>query len=369
MDAYYLFPVQGTGLWKSDGRLDAFRPKYIELLDAIHDPTLKTGVPRVHVHSDPSVIWKNKSGGLALYAFKDIETRIAAEIAKYPDVVAVGNERTAREELKRLSSLNTKVKDLLDKIGGDDKHIDEVLDIRPAPLLNRHGTNTTDFTAADTTAWSAVTNGLTKTNLSGTDGKTTYDVLTNQGQAVATSGGGFYNVVDVHGQQAESAVDQLVTFTHVSGESGIEISIIGRQITSALDDFYMLENVNQSGNDTRLFRFNGGIATEKDTDTKAKIAASREFEIDISGSGATVTIEGRVWATSGSRPGTADITVNDADATRLTAAGYGGVYVKSERGAATIVIDDVAWTNNDVGGGGLSIPIAAYHYRHHLRSM
>lgn len=116
---------------------------------------------------------------------------------------------------------------------------------------------------------------------------------------------------------------------------------------SANLDAYLLEVTVATGSDTWvLWRFNNASAASIATLTATEVAVGDQIGLEVTGTGATVTLNAYHKPSAGSW--TLVGTHGDSDASRITSAGYIGIET-----AATL------WYLDDFGGGEVVVPPAA----------
>jgi hypothetical protein len=339
---FYAVPKGGTGAFD-----DPIRASYIYDLEVMAKP--RGGLSYQRVFDDP-VTPNSASGQVVIRVTSDV-ARVFTDLEASSGVSLLGDTPEGARTAIR-GSLDLK----LQRISADypeDTELDRILRPRTEPLKKPRGTNTTDFTDNDGTLWSALSNHpLTKVHISGTDGRSTFDVLSNEGQAVGDTAGGSYSSHDIWHQTSESAEDQTVTLVNSEGatNSGVrnEVELVARVVTDDTDTFFRFTNIAQGGNDTRLHEYVDGVANELASVAVNLVGPPRTLKMVIATSAATTcAIDCTVW--DGAEPGpqiTFDSTINAALQQKQ---GYAGIWVSSGLNGTTAVVDDLAFTNDDGG--------------------
>lgn len=345
---YYILPRIGTGQ-----PADPIRPKYGEEVDAIVDPTGAIGVARQLNIDDPDLA-NIASGGEGTFVFIDLSGPARAFLNSRPDSVVMGQSVVAaRNQLIVRGQTNAKAQGMIQSVGGTIPGIDKALTIRTRPINPLRGTDITTWDDPDTTLWTALSaNPLTKVHLSGTDGRTTFDVLSNEGQGVSDGGGAFYETVDLFHQTADNAEDSTVKLHHIDGPmptgASEDIQVATRIIVGDTDTFYCFENQAQGGNDTRAFRVVNGVFTEIGSNVDPAINVGRFLQIEVTTNGTGVDIDITFWPDGEPDPGVPALSLTDATPGVLAnASGFGGLIFLGERGSPDEVVDNLEFTNND----------------------
>ncbi len=216
----------------------------------------------------------------------------------------------------------------------------------------RRGTFTETWTGTDGDPWPSV---WTTTELDTLDVQTppiteTIDIQSNEGRAAGPVGGQFKNSGFTFAYNGDEATDMNVKATNVSAGTTNDGPAVRIENGGGYDTFYYFRNRSLSGNDTRLYKVIDEVRTEELSDSQVQITPSRDYRLVVEndGSGDPV-LDGTVWATVNTEPGTPTFSHTDTEVDAITGSGFGGLYDVIQRNSV-VTWDDFEMTNNDGGG-------------------
>lgn len=341
-EQYYLMPKQGVGSVD-----DVVRAKYQEEVEEIAEKT-EGGFARFTRRFDDPDTPSSPFGFLVVAVRTNVQTVLDTLAAK-PDVMDLGaGPVEAAASIRSWATIHPKLSILAITHMGDS--LKDTLALRTEPLIKEIGTDVEDWTDTNGNGWTDAAQDLTKVHVSGTDGRVTFTVQSNQGDAAADAGGLYFTAADLHYLDLDSAEDQTVQLKVVTDEPGEwgAGQPAARVVTTDTDTFFTFENYNQLGDDTRLNEVVNGTFSELDTGATSTVTRPIQMKMYISTYDATqVDIDCAIWADSGSEGSPAITGRYTVNAALQGQSGYGAVLTLADRGAPLTTVDDLQFTNDD----------------------
>ncbi len=213
----------------------------------------------------------------------------------------------------------------------------------------RTGTFTETWTGTNGDPWPSVWTNTELDTLDATNPPLveTIDIQSNRGSAAGPVGGLSRRIGFTFAYNGDEATNMNVKVTNVSAGSERDGPAVRIENGGGFDTFYYFNNRSVAGDDTRLFKVIDETRTEEASNSLARVLPSREYRLVVENDGSgDPALDGTVWASAASEPGTPTFSHTDTEVDAITGSGFGGMYDVIERDAV-VTWDDFEMTNND----------------------